>query len=75
MKEYEEFKMVALRAKKGDIVPAYDEIIFTDKGKDCVIEFSSWRTDIVQAVAKAALIGELEENEEMIIVVKKHVKE
>ena len=75
MKDYEEFKMVALRANKGDTVPKYDEMVFTDGGQSCITEFTSWRTDIIQAVAQAAGLARLKEDEEMIIVVKKHVKE
>ena len=75
MKDYEHFKMVALRAKKGDTIPRFSETVFVGNGKDCVVEFTSWRTDVIQAVAEAALLGALGEDEELIIIVKKHEKE
>jgi hypothetical protein len=68
MKDYEYFQMEALVAKRGT-VPAYDEIILEEPHK-MVTKFTSWQTNIVQEVAKAANLPELKDDEEMIIVVR-----
>jgi len=70
MKDYKHFRMEALVAKSG-VVPGYDEVILEEPGK-MITKFTSWRTDIVQAVAKAANLPELSDDEEMIIVVRRN---
>ena len=69
MKDYKHFEMTALIAKP-DVVPAYDEIVFEGDESKLVTKFQSWRTDIVQAIAKAANLAPLSDDEEMIIVVR-----
>ena len=75
MKDYQEFQMTALVVSKDDVIPRYDETIFEDNQAGFVHKFMSWRTDIVQAVAKAASCPPLKEGDEMIIIVKKAEKE
>ena len=70
MKDYKHFEMTALIAKL-DVVPAYDEIVFEGDESKLVTKFQSWRTDIVQAIAKAANLAPLSDDEEMIIVVRR----
>lgn len=69
MKEYKHFRMEALVAKR-DVVPAYDEVVFEGDTTKLVSKFTSWRTDVVQAIASAAELPKLSEDEEMIIVVR-----
>jgi hypothetical protein len=71
VKDYAHFKIEALVAKQG-VVPGYDEVVFEGDDGKSVAKVISWRTDVAQAVAKAANLPNLSADEEMIIIVRRH---
>jgi hypothetical protein len=75
MDDYKHFKTTILKAKASDIIPRYSETVYIGDGKDCDAEFTTWDTKIAQAVAEATTLGELKEDEEMIVIIKRHKKD
>lgn len=73
MEDFEHFRIEAAVAKRG-VVPGYDEVVLEEADK-MVTKHISWRTSVVQAIAKAAELPELKGDEEMIIVVRRNIKE
>ena len=64
------FKIRAVKATAGSTIPRMSETVLLDK--EVLEDFTSWSNLTAQNLAAAATVGDLKEDEELIVIVKRY---